>query len=34
MQIAAALGSRSMVTTLREVAALPEDRLQARPRHA
>jgi class 3 adenylate cyclase/tetratricopeptide (TPR) repeat protein len=28
MQIAAALGSRSIVTTLREVAALPEDRLQ------
>jgi class 3 adenylate cyclase/tetratricopeptide (TPR) repeat protein len=28
MQIAAALGSRSIVNTLREVAALPEDRLQ------
>jgi class 3 adenylate cyclase/tetratricopeptide (TPR) repeat protein len=28
MQIAAALGSRAMVTSLREVAALPEDRLQ------
>ncbi|WP_349628027.1 ATP-binding protein [Bradyrhizobium lablabi] len=28
MQIAAALGSRAIVTTLREVAALPEDRLQ------
>jgi class 3 adenylate cyclase/tetratricopeptide (TPR) repeat protein len=28
MQIAAALGSRAIVTTLREVAALPEERLQ------
>ena len=34
MQIAAALGRARSVTTLRKVAALPEDRLQGALEHA